>query len=175
MGQVDATRRGHGRARELPADASELGEQRVALPCQVGDLRTDPLLLGAGLVADLRGLLLGSLQDALHAVGEVADDIGRPPALLRRMSGTRPRRGPWRPAGVPGAGLGHDGDRMAACHVEVGAHPGHHSLEAGHVLIDLFAVVAPEYDVEIRGAERTRVTRHPSSLPSAIGPPPRRG
>jgi hypothetical protein len=64
---------------------------------------------------------------------------------------------------------------MTAGHLEIGAHPGHHALEAGNVLVDLLAVVPPEDDVEIGGAERARITRHPSSLPSAIAPPPRRG
>jgi hypothetical protein len=64
---------------------------------------------------------------------------------------------------------------VAAGHLEVGAHSRHHTLETGHVLVDLLAVVTPEDDVETGGAERARITRHPSSLPSAKALPPAEG
>ncbi len=69
------------------------------------------------------------------------------------------------------------GDRVTAGHLEIGAHPGDHPLEAGHVLVDLPAVVAPEDDVET-GARRAR-PHHSSSLvpPERAEPstPPRVG
>ncbi|OLT01551.1 hypothetical protein BJF90_31115 [Pseudonocardia sp. CNS-004] len=162
------------------AHARELGEEDVALAHQVGELRAYLLLLGAGggtgLVADLGGFLFRGLQDALHAVGEVADDVRALAARLLRMTGARLlRRGPRAARRGHASGRGDEGHRVAAGHVEIGAHPGHHTLETGHVFVDLLAVVAPQDDVETGGAERARITRHPWSPPERESPSTRRG
>src|SRR5690606_15698291 len=92
--EVDATRGRREHPLQLPAHPGELLQQGVALALEVGDLRADLLLLGprlgARLVADLGGLLLRRLEDALHAVGEAADHVGGVAPLLRS---TRPRTG----------------------------------------------------------------------------------
>jgi hypothetical protein len=181
-GDVDTARRGREHALELSAHPRELGEQCVALPRQVDDLGADVLLLGTGggvgLVADLRGLFLRRLQDALHTIAEVADDVGRLAILGRGETGPRARGGAWTCPGLAGKTARRrrdDRERVAARHLEISAHPRQHALETGHVLVDLLAIVAPEDDVETWSAERTRITRHPSSLPSAKAPPPCRG
>jgi hypothetical protein len=57
------------------------------------------------------------------------------------------------------------GDRLAAGHLEVGAHAREDALQPGEVLVDLAPVVAAKHDIEPWDAERpvAAVSRHPPS------------
>src|SRR5688500_8231786 len=81
---------------------------------------------------------------------------GRAARLLRMTGAGLLRRGPRAARRGHAAGRGDERHRVAAGHVEIGAHPGHRTLESGHVFVDLLAVVAPQDDVETGGAERAR-------------------
>jgi hypothetical protein len=61
--------------------------------------------------------------------------------------------------GHPGSGL-HDRQGLAARQLQIGAHPPDDALHAGHVLVDLSAVVTAKDDVEPRRAGAATVVRH---------------
>jgi hypothetical protein len=135
----------------------------VALAYEIGHLGPHGLRLGPRPAADLRSLLFGGLQNALHAVGETADHV--------RLVGARPRcRAGGAGRRLDGARLSrlralHHRDRLAAHQLQVSTHPRHHALQPRDVLVDLPAVVTAEDDVESWGTNPTRVGRHRRSLP----------
>lgn len=163
---------------ELPAHADEFGQHGISPPQEVDELGSCGGRLRVRLVADLRRLGLGRLQDALHPIGEAADHVRR----LTIMSGVHPRSwprsGPRRASiramrraellrsGVLEAGRGpgqwgYHRKWLALSHLQIDPHPGEHALQSADMFIDLPPVVAAKNDVETRSAGRARLTRHP--------------
>jgi hypothetical protein len=162
------------RLADLAAEPRELGAGGIALAYEIRQLGAHGPGFGvggrAGLVPDLRGLLFGGLQDALHAVGEAADHVG---LVGRTRSGSRTRAGRpsrWAPLTAEAALGLHDRDRLASRQLQIRPHPGHHPLQPRHMLIDLPAVVAAEDDVEAWDTRPTHVGRHRWSFPSLLTP-----
>ncbi|HVH20864.1 MAG TPA: hypothetical protein VNA11_00250 [Pseudonocardia sp.] len=148
------------RFRQLAAQSSQLAHHQIALASQLIELGPHLLALGPGRgpgpVADVLGLILGGLQDALHAVGEAADGI-RGLARRHRSSGTGHRPGTPGLQGPARRGTVASYLAVLVASAEIGPHPGDHPLQPGHVLIDLTPVIATEHDVEPRRSRRAGV------------------
>jgi hypothetical protein len=151
----------------LAAQTGDLGAQAITLTEQIGQLGAHGIGLGprsrAGLPPDLRGLVLGGLQDVLHAVGERADHV--------RLVGPRTRRGPlartgwqWPSLAEPGRRW-HNRQRLAPRGLEIGPHPRHDPLQPADVLVDLPPVVSAQHDVKAWGARPPHICRHREALP----------
>jgi hypothetical protein len=147
------------RLRHLTAQRGQLAHHQVALAGQLVELGPHLLAFGPGRgpgpIADVLGLVLGGLQDALHAVGEAADGVPRVRGR-HRSCGHRHRRGTRRRDGPARRAVAGNLTELVAG-VQIGPHPRDHPLQTSQVLVNLTTVVATEHDVEPGRARRAGV------------------